>query len=98
MQEGKKTRSREVRNELARINFLKKRYKPTNYNISFNYIDNPQLQKKLEESQGQIQFDINTSMVPSYGRIVSDYTNLLWIQTAAKNPQSQCLKGRRRQN
>ena len=48
----------EVRNELARINFLKNtKYKPTNYNISFNYIANPQLQKKLEQSQGRLQFD-----------------------------------------
>ena len=38
----------EVRNKLARINFFKNtKYKPTNYNISFNYIANPQLQKKL---------------------------------------------------
>ena len=75
----------EVRNELARINFLKNtRHKPTNYNISFHYIDNPQLQKKLEESQGRIQFDINSPKVPPYGRIVYDYTNPLWIPTAAK--------------
>ena len=58
----------EVRNELARINFIKKtRYKPTNCNISFNYLDNPQLQKRLEEGQGRIQFDISTPMVPPYG-------------------------------
>ena len=37
-------------------------------------------------------------MVPPYGRIVYDYTKPLWIPTAAKNPQSQCLKGRRREN
>ena len=48
----------EVRNKLARINFLKNtKYKPANYNISFNYIANPQLQKKLEHSQGRLQFD-----------------------------------------
>ena len=40
----------EVRNELARINLLKNtRYKPTRYNISFNYIANPPLQKKIED-------------------------------------------------
>ena len=35
----------EVRNELARLNLLKNtEYKPTRYNISFNYIANPPLQ------------------------------------------------------
>ena len=88
----------EVRNELIRINFLKNtRYKPANYTISFNYLDNPQLQKKLE-GQGRTRFDINTPRVPPYGRIVYGYTNPLWIPTAAKNPQSQCLKRRKRQN
>ena len=39
----------EVRNELARIKLLKNtRYKPTRYNISFNCIANPPLQKKLK--------------------------------------------------
>ena len=37
-------------------------------------------------------------MVQPYARIVYDYTNPLWIPTTAKNPNSQCLKGRRRQN
>ena len=74
------------------------RYKPANYNISVNYLDNPQLQKKLEEGQGRIQFDINTPMLSPFGQIVYDYTKPLWIPTAAKNPQSQCLKGRRSQN
>ena len=61
----------EVRNELARINLLKNtRYKPTRYNISFNYIVNPPLQKKIEEMQGRIQFDMNTPLVPPYGPIV----------------------------
>ena len=51
----------EVRNELARINFQKNtNYEPTNYNISFNYIANPNLQKKLADSQGRIQFKIHT--------------------------------------
>ena len=60
----------EVRNELARINLLKNtRYKPTRYNISFNYIANPPLQKKIEDMQGRIQFDLGTPMVPPYGRI-----------------------------
>ena len=54
-----------VRNELARINFLKNtNFKPTNYNITFNCIANPKLQKKLEKSQGRIQCDIHTPMVP----------------------------------
>ena len=36
----------EVRNELARINLLKNtRYKPTQNNISFNYIANPPPEK-----------------------------------------------------
>ena len=39
----------EVRNELARLNLLKNtEYKPTRYNISFNYIANPPLQRKLK--------------------------------------------------
>ena len=88
----------EVRNELARIIFLKNtRYKPANYNISFNHLDNAQLQKKLE-GQGRIQCDINTPRVPPYGRIVYDYSNALWIPNRAKTPQSQCLKRQRRQN
>ena len=38
----------EVRNTLARINFFKNtKNKTTNYNISFNYIANPKLQKQL---------------------------------------------------
>ena len=61
----------EVRNELDRINLLKNtRYKPTRYNISLNYIANSPLQKKLEDMQGRIQFDLDTHMVPPYGRIV----------------------------
>ena len=47
----------EVRNELARINLLKNtQYKPTRYKISFNFIANPPLQKKIEDLQGRIQF------------------------------------------
>ena len=89
----------EVRNELARINLLKNtRYKPTRYNISFNYIANPSLQKQIEEKQGRIQFDLDTPMVPPYGRIVYDYTNLMWIPNAIKNAQSNCMKGPRKQN
>ena len=58
----------EVRNELARINLLKNtRYKPTRYNISFNYIANQPLQKKIEDMQGRIQFDLDTPIVPPYG-------------------------------
>ena len=89
----------EVRNKLARINLLKNtRYKPTRYNISFNYIANPPLQKKIEEMQGRIQFDINTPLVPPYGRILYDYTNPMWIPSAIKNAQSNCMKGPRKQN
>ena len=89
----------EVRNELARINLLKNtRYKPTRYNISFNYMANPPLQKKIEEMQGRIQFDMNTPLVPPYGRIVYDYTNPMWIPNAIKNAQSNCMKGPRKQN
>ena len=79
----------EVRNELARIIFLKNtKYKPANYNISFNYIANPQLQKKLESSQGKKQFDKITPMVPPYGRLLYDYTNPMWVPNAVQNPQS----------
>ena len=89
----------EVRNELARINFIKNtRYKPTRYNISFNYIANPPLQKKIEDMQGRIQFDLDTPMVPPYGRIVYDYTNPMWISNTIKNAQSNCMKGPRKQN
>ena len=89
----------EVRNELARINLLKNtRFKPTRYNISFNYIANPPLQKKIEEMQGRIQFDMNTPLVPPYGRIVYDYTNPMWIPSAINNAQSNCMKGPRKQN
>ena len=89
----KKLDADEVRNELARINLLKnKRYKPTRYNISFNYIANPPLQIKIEDMQGRIQFDLDTPMVPPYGRVVYDYTNPLWIPNAIKNAQSNCIK------
>ena len=58
----------EVRNELARINLLKNtKYKPTRYNVSFKYIANPPLQKKIEDMQGRIQFEFDTTMVPPYG-------------------------------
>ena len=63
----------EVRNELARLNLLKNtEYKPTRYNISFNYIANPPLQKRIEDLQGRIQFHLDTPMVLPYGRIVYD--------------------------
>ena len=89
----------EVHNELARINLLKNtRYKPTRYNISFNYIAYPPLQKKIKDMQGRIQFDLDTPMVPTYGRIVYDYTNPMWIPNAIKNAQSNCMKGPRKQN
>ena len=89
----------EVRNKLARINLLKNtRYKPTRFYISFNYIANPPLQKKIEEMQGRKQFDMNTPLVPPYGRIVYDYTNPMWIPSAIKNAQSNCMKGPRKQN
>ena len=89
----------EVRNELARINLLKNtRYKPTRYNISFIYIANPPLQKKIEDMQGRIQFDLDTPMVPPYGRIVYDYTNPMWIPNAIKNALSNCKKGPKKQN
>ena len=75
----------EVRNELARINLLRNtRYKPTRYNISINYIANPPLQKKIEDMQGRIKFDLDTPLVPPYGRIVYDYTNPMWIPNAIK--------------
>ena len=89
----------EVRNELAKINLLKNTiYKPTRCNISFNYIASPPLQKKIEDMQGRIQFDLNTPMVPPYGRIVYNYTNPMWIPNAIKNAQSNCMKGPRKQN
>ena len=89
----------EVRNELARLNLLKNtEYKPTRYNISFNYIANPPLQKRIEDLQGRIQFHLDTPMVPPYGRIVYDYTNPTWISSAIKNAQSNGLTGVRKQN
>ena len=89
----------EARNQLARINLLKNtRYNPTNFNVSFNYLDNPQLQKRLEENHGKNQSNINTPMLPPYGRMVYDYTNPMWIPNAAINPQSHCPKGRKKQN
>ena len=89
----------EVRNELARLNLLKNtEYRPTRYNISFNYIANPPLQKRIEDLQGRIQFHLDTPMVPPYGRIVYDYTNPTWIPSAIKNAQSNCLTGVRKQN
>ena len=89
----------EVRNELARLNLLKNtEYKPTRYNISFNYIANPPIQKRIEDLQGRIQFHLDTPMVPPYGRIVYDYTNPTWIPSAIKNAQSNCLTGVRKQN
>ena len=89
----------EVRNELARLNLLKNtEYRPTRYNISFNYRANPPLQKRIEDLQGRIQFHLDTPMVPPYGRIVYDYTNPTWIPSAIKNAQSNCLTGVRKQN
>ena len=89
----------EVRDELARLNLLKNtEYKPTRYNISFNYITNPPLQKRIEDLQCRIQFHLDTPMVPPYGRIVYDYTNPTWIPSAIKNAQSNCLTGVRKQN
>ena len=84
-QRTKKLDPDEVRNELARLNLLKNReYKPTRYNISFNYIANPPLQKRIEDLQGRIQFHLDTPMVPPYGRIVYDYTNPTCIPSAIK--------------
>ena len=89
----------EVPNELARINLLKNtKYKPTRYNIPFNYISYPPLQKKIEDMQGRTQFDVDTPMVPPYRRIVYDYTNPMWIPNAIRNAQSNCMKGPRKQN
>ena len=89
----------EVRNELARIRLLKNtRYKPTRHNISFNYLSNPPLQKRLENVQGHIEFETDTPMVPPYGRLVYDYTNPLWVPNEIKNAQSNCLSGVKTQN
>ena len=41
---------------------------------------------------------MNTPLVPPYGRIVYDYTNPMWIPSAIKNAQSNCMKGPRKQN
>ena len=84
----------EVRNELARIVFLKN----TRYNISFNYLSNPSLQKRIEDAQGRIELNSETPMVPSYGRIVYNYTNPMWIPNKIINAQSNCLTGVRTQN
>ena len=98
-QRTKRLEPDEVRNELARLNLLKNtEYKPTRYNISFNYIANPPLQKRIGDLQGRIQFHLDTPMEPPYGRIVYDYTNPTWIPSAIKNAQSNCLTGVRKQN
>ena len=89
----------EVRNELARINVLKNtKYRATRHNISFNYLSNPPLQKRLENVQGNLQFRIDTPMVPPYGRLVYDYTNPMWVPNEIKNAQSNCLSGVKKQN
>ena len=41
---------------------------------------------------------MNTPLVPPYGRIVYDYTNPMWIPSAIKNAQSNCMKEPRKQN
>ena len=48
--------------------------------------------------QGRIQFDMNTPLIPPYGRIAYDYTNPMCIPSAIKNAQSNCMKGPRKQN
>ena len=94
----RKLKADEVRNELARINLLKNtKYKQTRYNISFNYIANPPLQKKIEDMQGRIQFEFHTPMGPPYGGIVYNYTNPMWMPNAIKNAQSNCMKRPRKQ-
>ena len=47
---------------------------------------------------GRIQFDLDTPMVPQYGRIVYDYKNPMWIPNAIQNAQSNRMKGPRKQN
>ena len=56
------------------------------------------MQKKLEHNQGRLQFDKNTPMVPPNGGLVYDYTNPMWVPSAIQIPQSNCLKGPRKQN
>ena len=84
----------EVRNELARINILKNtKYQPKNYNISFNYMNNPSLQNRIEKAQGEIRLSYITPLTQQYGRLVYDYTDESWILTASKNRQSNCKGG-----
>ena len=54
------------------------------HDITFHSITryNPPLQKNIEDMQGRIHFDLDTPMVPPYGRIVYDYTNPMWIPNA----------------
>ena len=52
----------------------------------------------MEHSQGRLQFDKDTPLVPPYGRLVYDYTNPMWVPSAIQNLQSNCLKGPRKQN
>ena len=59
---------------------------------------NQQLQAKLEQGQGRIQFNQNTPTIPQYGRLVYDYTYPMWISTAVINPQSNCPKRHRKHN
>ena len=89
----------EVRNELARVRVLKNsKYQPRNYNISFNFMNNPTLQNRLEKLQGGIKFPYNTPLTPQYGRLAYDYTDESWVPGAGFNPQSNCKGGRRVQN
>ena len=79
----------EVRNELARIQILKNtKYQPKNYNISFNFMNNPSLQNRLEKEQVEIRFPYNTPLTPPYGRLVYDHSGESWVPIASSNKQS----------
>ena len=85
----------EVRKELARTNILENtKYQPENYNISFNYMNIPSLQNRIEKTLGEIRLSYITPFTPQYGRLVYDYTDESWIPTASKNRQSNFKGGR----
>ena len=89
----------EVRNELAGIKILKNiNYQPKNYNVSFNFMNNPSLQNRLEKAQGEIRFTYNTPLTPPYGRLVYDHSDESWVPIANTNKQSNCKGGRRVQS
>ena len=88
----------EVRNELARIKVLRNTpYQPRDYNISFNFMNSPSLQQRIDHEQGGIEFPMYTPLTLPYGRLPYSYSDESWLPSAGYNPQSNCKEGRRLQ-